>query len=841
MFLLVPIHTDGRTQPFSFDKLLHTLRKLSFSLNVEYMDFNRIATTVDKGKVSEMSAESILIQLALASANLTTVHPDHAVLAGRLEIVALHRRTNKSFIQFIVGYSEAFPGFFSSEFIDLVTRCGPMLDDALRHSRDYDIQYSSYKTLERSYLLKQGGRVVERPQCFWMRVAAAIHVNTGDVSNIIETYELLSRGYYIHATPTLLNAGKASSQLSSCFMYSADTSTLRSTFSGIHDAAQIFMHEGGIGVGLQSVPAKRSDRIMPQPGIVPLLRLYDDTVVLTSRSRQSRPSALTAYLPVWHADVIDFINLRSTRGQEELRTRNIFTGLMVADIFMSRVEEGGMWSLFDPSDVPELLECFGHDFTATYMLLEDDDKALMTIPARDLWDRIVLAQMETGTPFMLYQDAINVKNNQRHLGKIHTSNLCTEIMQYTSPDETAVCTLASLILPSFVNDDEAFDLAELHRVTKIVVRNLDQVVDVNDYPTPQAANSARLHRAIGIGVQGLADVFMLLSMPYDSPEARLLNRSIFETIYHAALDASCDLARLYGSHPSFPGTLASRLRLQYDLWGAVPLGLNDFEVLKMRIGKFGLRNALLTAQMPTASTSQIAGVNDSTDPYTSNMYVRRTLSGEYQVVSKWLVRDLILNGSWNEKVRRGIIEAQGSIQNIPEIPHHLKEVYRTAWELPQKAIVDMAADRGPYICQSQSLTIYMPTPDYTKLTSMHFHGWRLGLKTGMYYLRLRPAVYPIQFGLDTAPDTPDDSENARDGSDNLADAEDVNDTEVTATENGSPQCGYVAPSPQSSSSSSLSRSRDEGKGALPFDELIGRLRSVVRLDSSAGGCIGCSA
>ncbi|KAI0361335.1 Rrm1 protein [Trametes cingulata] len=820
----------ARTEPFLPDKLLSTLRKLSFDLHVEHMDLGRIMWDVERGKVPNMSSDEIQMQAALAASNLTGIHPDHARLAGRLEIAALHRRTQKSFSRFVIGLDKDCPGLLAKEFVNVVQQHSDALDSAIRHSRDYDLDYSSIKTLEHSYLFSINGRVVERPQCLFMRVAVSIHLD--DIQSALETYDLLSRSLYIHATPTLLNAGKASAQLSSCFLARADTSTISATYEGLKDVAGIFMQDGGVGLDLHTVPARRSDRIHPQPGVVPYLRLVDDTVKLTTHGRRSRPSAATAYLPIWHADVLEFIDLRSNRGQEELRTRNIFTALMIPDIFMRRVEDGGDWSLFDPVDVPELLGLWGDDFAAVYIALEATDKRHTSIPARDLWSHVMYAQMETGTPFILYQDVINAKSNQQNVGMITSSNLCTEIVQYVSDEETAVCTLASVVLPSFVNEDGEFDLAELHRVTKIVTRNVDRLIDRIAYPTPEARLSATRHRAIGVGVQGLADVFMILGMPYDSPEARFLNRTIFETIYHAALDASCDLARTYGPYETWQGSPASRMCLQYDLWGVQTLGVNDFESLKMRIKKFGLRNSLLVAQMPTTSTSQIVGVNDGTDPYISNVYVRRSLSGEFQIVCKWLVRDLIAEGLWTERVRRAIAEAHGSIQSIPAIPQSIKDLYKTAWEIPQQCVVDMAADRGPYICQSQSLTIHMAAPTVNKLTSMHFHGWRRGLKTGMYYLRTQPAVYPIHFGLEPAtPCAEDFNDDPRVSTPASTDSsDDESDTSSEGTNNLSGSSSYA--------SSPLTCNHTLPGNGHPFQKECGH---ITQIQVQQPACFMCSA
>ncbi|KAI0349446.1 putative ribonucleoside-diphosphate reductase large chain [Trametes cingulata] len=734
-----------RSEPYFFDKALATLHKLSYGLDLDHLDFDRIIMALTRGIVDGITVQELQRQMALAAADLTSYHPDYAVLAGRLEVAELHRSTQKSFVDYVFWIAHVDPALFADTFIDAVTAHGSKLDHALRHARDYDMTYSSFKTLERSYLLRLNGVVVERPQWLWMRVAVALHNH--DLARVLETYELLSRGYYTHATPTLVNAGRRQQTLSSCFIVPTDCTSMKTTYDGIRDIASIFMCDGGVGVDLHNVPSRRADIARPQPGVIPILRVLDATVKLTSTGKESRPSALTACLPIWHGDVMEFIEIRNIRGQEELRTPNIFNALMIPDLFMRRVRDDGTWSLFDPKDVPDLFSHFGDDFTRAYIRYEDARKQVAVVPARVLWDHIIDNQIETGTPFVLYQDAINVKSNHQHLGVIHATNLCTEVLQYVSPDTAAVCTLSSIILPAFVTHDRHFDFDELHRVAKVAAYNTDRIIDINDYPTPQAKRSAETTRAIGIGVQGLADVFMMMHIPFDSEDAAALNRDIFETLYHAALEASCDLARVHGPYPTWAGSPTSQLRLQFDLWNAQPSRRYDFDALKTRIATYSLRNSLLTAQMPTASTSQITGVNDGTEPYISNMYVRRTLAGEFQVVNKWLVRDLIAHQRWNEGIRQEILRAHGSIQLINDVPTELKTIYRTAWEIPQRRVVDMAAERGPFICQSQSMTIYMAVPTAKKLTSMYFHAWESGLKTGMYYLRSQPSVFPDPFGL----------------------------------------------------------------------------------------------
>ncbi|TFK85005.1 ribonucleotide reductase large chain subunit [Polyporus arcularius HHB13444] len=737
---------DGRYEPFFPEKIHATLQKLSYNLDLDYLDLNRIVEHVEAGKTEDMPTTDLQSLVALAAANLTTHHPDYAVLGGRLEVASLHRRTGKSFSDFVLSFPEGTLPGLSPDFIEAVREHKDALDIALRHSRDYEMTYFQFKTLQSTYLLKRDQVVIERPQWMFMRTAVSIH--RSNITAALETYDLLSRGLMIHATPTLKNAGLKDAQLASCFMQAIDPTTMETTFRGLEQLATIFMRDGGIGVDLHNIPAKRTDRVPQQPGLVPLMRLIDTTITYTSQARPGRSSAGAMFIFPWHADILDFLDARRNIGQEELKTRNLFLALVIPNLFMHRVRDDKMWHVFDPADVPELQDRYGQDFESAYVRLEESGRATGSMPARKLWNRIMDSQAETGMPFMLFHDAMNSKSNQRNLGVINSSNLCTEIIQFTSATETAVCTLGSLVLPAYVTLDDDFDFAELHRVTKILVRNTDTILDRTYYPTPEARTSALKTRAIGIGVQGLADVFMMLRMPFDSVDAQRLNRAIFETIYHAAVDASCDLAReAQCPYPAWSGSPASDSLLQYDLWGQRPSARYDWDSLKARMRKYGLRNSLLTAQMPTSSTSQVTGVNDGTDPYLSNLYVRRGLGGEHQMVCRWLTRDLIARNLWNPHVRKQLMQNHGSVQQIEDVPEDLKAIYKTAWELPQKVLVDLAADRGPFICQSQSLSIYMANPTHQKLTSLHFYAWSAGLKTGMYYLRSQPATYPIQFDL----------------------------------------------------------------------------------------------
>lgn len=638
----------------------------------------------------------------------------------------------------------------SKELYETVMQNKDRIDTAICPERDYDYQYFGFKTLERSYLLRIQGKVVERPQYMLMRVSLGLHGS--DIDSAIETYNLMSTKKFTHASPTLFNAGTQRPQLSSCFLVAMKDDSIDGIYDTLKTCALISKTAGGIGLHIHNIRASGSYISGTgglSNGIVPMLRVFNNTARYVDQGGNKRPGAFAIYLEPWHSDIFEFLDLRKNTGTEEARSRDLFYALWIPDLFMKRVEQDGDWSLFCPTEAPGLSDTWGEDFESLYVQYERECRARRVIKAQKLWYAIMDAQVETGTPYMLYKDACNSKSNQQNLGTIKSSNLCTEIIEYSSPDEVSVCNLASIALPSFVNTEQKiFDFEELRRVTKVITRNLNKIIDINYYPVPEARRSNFRHRPIGLGVQGLADTFIKLRYPFDSQEAKLLNKQIFETIYYAALEMSCELSEKYGTYETYNGSPVSRGILQYDMWGVQPTSLWDWDDLKIRISKHGIRNSLLVAPMPTASTSQILGFNECFEPYTSNIYTRRVLAGEFQVVNPYLLRDLMNLGLWNDEMRSLIIAQNGSIANIPNIPDDIRHLYRTVWEISQKSIIDMAADRGAFIDQSQSLNIHIAEASYSKLTSMHFYGWKKGLKTGMYYLRTRPAADAIKFTID---------------------------------------------------------------------------------------------
>jgi ribonucleoside-diphosphate reductase alpha chain len=624
------------------------------------------------------------------------------------------------------------------------------LDSAIIYSRDFEYDYFGFKTLERSYLLKIDGKVVERPQHMLMRVAVGIHKE--NIASALHTYELLSERWFTHATPTLFNAGTPKPQLSSCFLLALQDDSIDGIYDTLKQTAKISQSAGGIGLSIHNLRATGSyikGTNGTSNGIVPMLRVFNDTARYVDQGGGKRKGSFAIYLEPWHADIFDFLELKKNHGKEELRARDLFYALWIPDLFMKRVEQNGEWSLFCPNEAPGLHECWGEEFENLYLRYEKEERARKTIKAQDLWFAILESQIETGTPYMLYKDACNSKSNQQNLGTIKSSNLCTEIVEYTSADEVAVCNLASIALPRFVKPDLTFDHQRLFEITQTITRNLNRIIDINYYPVPEARNSNFRHRPIGIGIQGLADVFITMRYAFESEEAAALNREIFETIYFGAMTASMELAKEHGTYETYAGSPVSKGVFQYDMWGVQPGPRWDWTGLKAQVAQHGVRNSLLLAPMPTASTSQILGNNECFEPYTSNLYSRRVLSGEFVVVNKHLLRDLIDAGVWSLDLKNKIIAQNGSVQNIPEIPEHLKALYKTAWEISQKAIIDMAAGRGAYICQSQSMNIFMPNANFAKLTSMHFYAWKAGLKTGMYYLRTKAAVNAVKFTLDS--------------------------------------------------------------------------------------------
>ncbi len=750
---------DGRQEAVKLDKITARLEKLSEGLDPQHVDPVRVAIKVVEGLyegVSTVELDNLATEIA---ATMTTQHPDYALLASRIAISNLHKNTKASFSETIVElYQYVNPhtgqnaALISEEVYSVVKQNAETLDAAIDHERDFLLDFFGFKTLERSYLLKLDGRVAERPQHLLMRVAVGIH--GADLPAVLETYELLSERWFTHATPTLFNASTPKPQMSSCFLVGMKNDSIDGIYDTLKTCAKISQSAGGIGLSIHNIRATGSyisGTNGTSNGIVPMLRVFNDTARYVDQGGGKRKGAFAIYLEPWHADIQDFLELRKNHGKEELRARDLFYALWISDLFMQRVEEEGDWSLFCPHDAPGLAECWGAEFEALYTRYEQEGRARKVVKARDLWTQILDAQIETGNPYMLYKDACNGKSNQQNLGTIQSSNLCTEIIEYTAPDEVAVCNLASLALPKYVIDGK-FDHQKLYEVTRVVTRNLNKIIDRNYYPVPEAERSNLRHRPIGLGVQGLADVFMLLRMPFESEEARQLNKEIFETLYFAACSASMELAQKEGPYETFAGSPASQGKLQFDLWNVEPTARWNWNELKTQIQQHGMRNSLLVAPMPTASTAQILGNNECFEPYTSNLYTRRVLSGEFIVVNQHLLRDLVRLGIWNESLKNKLIAANGSVQEIPEIPADIRELYKTAWEIKQRTLIDMAADRGAFICQSQSLNIFMPNPTHAKLTSMHFYGWKRGLKTGMYYLRSKAAAEATKFTVTETPE-----------------------------------------------------------------------------------------
>lgn len=744
---------NGKREDVSFDKITARIKKLVYGLS-DHVNPIKISMKVIEGLYDGVNTYDLDNLAAETSATMAAVHPDYALLAARIAISNLHKNTNKSFSETMEGlYNYIDPvtgqkaGLISDVTIDVIRRNADQLDSAIIYDRDYSFDYFGFKTLERSYLLRMNGYVVERPQHMLMRASVGIHGE--DIQSAIETYHLMSEKWFIHATPTLFNAGTPKPQLSSCFLLSMVDDSIQGIFETLTRCAKISQSAGGIGLSIHNIRATGSyikGTGGTSNGIIPMLRVFNDTARYVDQGGGKRKGAFAVYIEPWHADIMEFLELKKNHGKEENRARDLFYALWICDLFMERVKNNESWSLFCPNEAPGLCDTYGGEFEALYHKYEKEGKARKVVRAQDIWSAVIESQIETGTPYMLFKDAANRKSNQKNLGTIRSSNLCTEIIEYTSPDEVAVCNLASIALPKFVSDGE-FNHQQLYDITRVVTRNLNKVIDVNYYPIQEARNSNMRHRPIGIGVQGLADAFILMRHAFDSPEARKLNKEIFETIYYAALTESCAIAERDGHYQSYPGSPASKGELQFDLWGVEPTMRWDWTALKANIAKHGIRNSLLVAPMPTASTSQILGNNECIEPYTSNIYTRRTLSGEYIVVNKHLLNDLIRLGVWDEEMKEALIASNGSIQHIQGLPEDLKERYKTVWEISQKAIIDMAADRGAYICQSQSLNLFVESPNMGKLSSMHFYAWSKGLKTGMYYLRSKAAVDPIKFTL----------------------------------------------------------------------------------------------
>ncbi len=754
---MLVLKRDGHRESVKFDKITARIEKLCYGLDPKFVNPVEVAMKVINGLYDGVSTVELDNLAAEIAASLTTRHPDFAKLAARIAVSNLHKVTSKSFsntMKRLYTYVDPKTGenapLISKETWKVIHENAAELDEAVLYDRDFSYDYFGFKTLERSYLMKIDGKVVERPQHLLMRVAVGIHGE--DIPAAIETYHLLSEKWFTHATPTLFNAGTPKPQLSSCFLLTMKDDSIDGIYDTLKQTAKISQSAGGIGLSIHNVRAKGSyikGTGGTSNGIVPMLRNFDMTARYVDQGGGKRKGSFAIYLEPWHADIFDFLELKKNHGKEEMRARDLFYAMWIPDLFMKRIEDNEMWSLFCPNEAPGLADCWGEDFERLYEKYEKEGKYRKQVKAQDIWFEILEAQIETGTPYMLYKDAANRKSNQKHLGTIKSSNLCTEIIEYTSPDEVAVCNLASIALPKFVTEDGKFDHQKLYEITKVITRNLNKVIDVNYYPVIEAKNSNMRHRPIGIGVQGLADAFILLRMPFDSPEARGLNKDIHETIYFAAMEASMELAKIDGAYETYKGSPISKGIFQFDMWGVTPdSGRWDWENLKREVKQNGARNSLLLAPMPTASTSQILGNNECFEPYTSNIYTRRTLSGEFIIANKHLMKDLISAGLWSETMRQKLISTNGSVQAIPEIPQNIKDIYKTVWEISQKAIIDMSADRGAYICQSQSLNIHLTDPNFGKLTSMHFYAWKKGLKTGMYYLRSTAAADAIKFTLD---------------------------------------------------------------------------------------------
>lgn len=750
------VKRDGRKEPVMFDKITDRIRMMCYELN-ELVDPVKVAMRVIEGLYDGVTTSELDNLAAETAASMTVSHPDYAQLAARIAVSNLHKNTKKSFSETmsdLYHYVNPRTGqeapMLSDEVYNTIMENAERLDSTIIYNRDFNYDYFGFKTLERSYLLKINGKIAERPQHMLMRVSVGIHLN--DIESAIETYELMSKKYFTHATPTLFNAGTPKPQMSSCFLLTMKDDSIDGIYDTLKQTAKISQSAGGIGLSIHNVRATGSyirGTNGTSNGIVPMLRVFNDTARYVDQGGGKRKGSFAIYVETWHADIFEFLDLKKNHGKEEMRARDLFYAMWISDLFMKRVEADDNWTLMCPNECPGLYDTHSEEFEKLYLSYEAAGKGRKTIKARELWEKILESQIETGTPYMLYKDAANRKSNQKNLGTIRSSNLCTEILEYTSEDEVAVCNLASISLPMFV-ENGAFDHKALFDVTKRITRNLNKVIDRNYYPVEEAYNSNMRHRPIGLGVQGLADAFILLRMPFTSDEAKQLNQDIFETIYFAAVTASMEMAKEDGAYSSFKGSPISQGEFQYNLWGLNDVDLSgrwDWTSLRKEVMEHGVRNSLLLAPMPTASTSQILGNNEAFEPYTSNIYTRRVLSGEFIVVNKHLLKDLVDLGLWNEDLKQEIMRYNGSIQEIDAIPQDIKELYKTVWEMSMKDIIDMSRHRGYFIDQSQSLNLFMEGATMAKLTSMHFYAWKSGLKTGMYYLRTKSAVDAIKFTL----------------------------------------------------------------------------------------------
>jgi len=756
------IKRDGTKEKVKLDKIVNRIRKQCYGLNSDFVEPIEIAKKVIDGLYDGITSVELDVLAAETAAALTTIHPDYSILAARISITSLHKRTKKLFSETVEDlYHYVDPKtnlkapLISDEVYKVVTENAKEIDQSIIYDRDLDYDYFGYKTLEKSYLLKINGQVAERPQHMIMRVAIGIHKD--DLDAAFKTYDLMSQGFFTHATPTLFNAGTPRPQLSSCFLLTMDDDSIQGIYKTLADVAQISKNAGGIGLSVHDVRASGAyikGTNGTSNGLIPMLKVYNETARYVDQGGGRRKGSFAIYLEPWHSDVEDFLQLRKNHGKEEMRARDLFLALWVPDLFMERVGEGGEWSLFSPDETPGLADCYGEEFKKLYTSYEAQGKAKKTVKAQDLFYKIIEAQIETGVPYILYKDAANTKSNQKNLGTIKSSNLCTEIIEYSAPDEQAVCNLASIALPKFVikqGKKYIFDHEHLRQIAYKATMNLNCVIDVNYYPTAETKKSNMRHRPIGLGVQGLADAFAMMRLPFESDEALQLDQEIFETIYFGAMQASVDLAKKDGAYETFKGSPLSEGKFQFDMWGVNPSNRWDWEKLRKDVVKHGARNSLLLAPMPTASTSQILGNNECFEPFTSNIYVRKTLSGEFPVINKHLVNDLIRWELWDEEMRNKIIMENGSIQNIEEIPQDLKEIYKTAWEMSQKIIINHAAARAPFICQSQSMNLFVQDANFAKLSSAHFYSWRKGLKTGSYYIRTKAATTAIKgLGIDVS-------------------------------------------------------------------------------------------
>ncbi len=751
------VKRDGHKEPIMFDKITARVRKLCYSLNA-LVDPVKVSMRVIEGLYDGVTTSELDNLAAEIAATMTTTHPDYAKLAARISVSNLHKNTKKSFSEtmkdlyaYINPRTDKKAPLLSDEVYKIIKKNAELLDSTIIYNRDFNYDYFGFKTLERSYLLKLNGKVAERPQHMLMRVSIGIHMD--DLDSAIETYNLMSKKYFTHATPTLFNSGTPKPQMSSCFLLTTKSDSIDGIYDTLKQTAKISQSAGGIGLSIHDIRATGSyiaGTNGTSNGIVPMLRVFNDTARYVDQGGGKRKGSFAIYIETWHADIFDFLELKKNHGKEEMRARDLFYAMWISDLFMKRVEEDGNWTLMCPNECPGLSDSHGEKFEKLYKKYESENKGRKSIRARELWEKILESQIETGTPYMLYKDSANRKSNQKNLGTIKSSNLCTEILEYTSPDEIAVCNLASIALPMFVKDKN-FDHQELFRVTKQVTKNLNKVIDRNYYPVPEAENSNFRHRPIGLGVQGLADAFIKLRMPFTSDEAKKLNQEIFETIYFAAMTASMEESKKDGPYKTYKGSPVSKGEFQHNMWGIKDEELSGrwkWGELKKEVKKHGVRNSLLVAPMPTASTSQILGNNECFEPYTSNIYTRRVLSGEFIIVNKHLLEDLVGLGLWTEELKQALMKANGSIQQIDIIPNEIKELYKTVWELSMKDIIDMSRHRGYFIDQSQSLNLFMEGATMAKLTSMHFYAWKSGLKTGMYYLRTKSAVDAIKFTLD---------------------------------------------------------------------------------------------